>query len=112
MSKRWPADVVYDADEDYGVIQYKDMASDRPEGYGFHFQHGPTGDKGENRNGLMNEELIELLVVRLRALNERFPCRENSIAITKLQEAGFWLEHRMALRIEQGVYGKNEPHTG
>jgi hypothetical protein len=105
MSRQWPAKVVYLPDLDRGSILYENGLEQV-----IQFQHGPTGD-GVGINGVMNEEVIGLLLVRLRALNERFPCRENSLAITKLEEGLFWLEHRQDLRVEQGVYGKNEAHT-
>jgi hypothetical protein len=40
-------------------------------------------------------------------LNGKFPCRENSIAITKLEEALMWLNKRTADRVKRGVEGKN-----
>ena len=42
-----------------------------------------TTDKKPNEYALLNFVLIE----RLQDLNGRFACRENSIAITKMQEA-------------------------
>lgn len=104
---QWEAEVGYEPSMDIGWIRYKDGL--RPE-LKVQFQHGPTGDAGNTLNGIMNEEFISLLCIRLRALNERFPCRENSLAITKLEEALFWLEHRQKLRVEQGVYGQKVAH--
>lgn len=104
MSRTWPALVYYDADLDRATIQYEDGHLV----YDFQFQHGPPQENG--RNGLMNEELVEVLILRLRALNTRFPCRENSIAVTHFEEALMWLEKRQELRVAQGVYGKNEAH--
>ena len=101
--------VYYDGDVDQGEIHFH--PKDHPK-YGVslqvQFQHGPVGDNGVN--GVQNEQVIELLVMRLRDLNSKFPCRENSIAITKLEEAMMWLEKRTAARVAQGVEGKNEPH--
>ena len=103
--------VTYDEATDFGAISIpKDDNPDvivvRQE---VQFQHGPVGENGVN--GVQNEDLIELLTIRLRSLNAKFPCRENSIAITKLDEALLWLQRRTAVRVEQGVEGKNEPHT-
>ena len=98
--------VSYDADKDEGWIGHAEP-SNLPDTR-FPFQHGPIQDNGVN--GIQNEEVIELLIIRLRALNERFPCRENSLAITKLEEAQMWLDKRTALRQEQNVEGKNEAH--
>ena len=73
------------------------------------FQNGSVPENGVN--GVQNEQVIELLTIRLRVLNSQFPCRENSIAITKLDEALLWLQRRTAIRVEQGVEGKNEAYT-
>lgn len=94
--------VSYMPDADLGLIA----------GYGvrreIQFQHGPVDDAGHN--GVQNEQVIELLCVRLRSQNEKFPCRENAIALTHLETALLWLNHRTALRRKQGVEGKNEAH--
>lgn len=71
-------------------------------------------DKGIKMDGVTNEEVIKVLLHRLNYLNEvlhsgKFKCRENSIAITKLEEALLWLERRTANRIERGVEGELTP---
>jgi len=58
-------------------------------------------------DGTTNEELIEVLINRLQYLNGKFPCRENSVALTKLDEALLWLNKRTADRIKRNVEGKN-----
>lgn len=55
--------------------------------------------------GTTNEEVIDVLIDRLNKLNAKFPCRENAIAITKLEEARLWLGKRTADRIKRGVEG-------
>lgn len=45
----------------------------------------------------------------LQGLNEKIPCRENSLAITKLEEALHWLEARTKNRKAAGVEGTSEP---
>lgn len=70
------------------------------------FQLGPVKEVGVN--GLQNEQLIAVLVHRLGVLNKAFPCRENSLAITKLEEAQLWLEKRTADRKARGVEGTNQ----
>lgn len=67
------------------------------------FQMGPIKEAGVN--GITNEALLAILVHRLQFLNGKFPCRENSLAITKLQEAQMWLEHRTKDRQQRGVEG-------
>lgn len=57
------------------------------------------------REGTTNEELIEVLLDRLRTINAQVPCRENSLAITKLEEAAHWLDARTRNRQARGVEG-------
>lgn len=82
------------------------------------FQHGPIQENG--RNGILLEELLEHVIIpRIRGFNRAeledgspnpFRCRENSLAITHLEEALHWLWHRTMLRQQQGVEGVNKPH--
>ena len=63
---------------------------------------------GSKTDGVTNEEVMRVLIHRLTFLNEKwqngkFRCRENSIAITKLEEALMWLEKRTADRVERKV---------
>lgn len=69
------------------------------------FQNGPVQENGVN--GLTNEALLAVLIHRTNYLNKKFPCRENSIAITNMEQALMWLEKRTAGRIERGVEGKD-----
>lgn len=103
--------VFYFPDEDKGAIATKPerLAEGVSPVVDFQFQHGPTTEAG-GINGIMNEELVELLLLRLRALNDRMPCRENSLAITKFEEGLLWLQRRYTLRRQQGVYGTELPH--
>lgn len=57
-------------------------------------------------DGTTNEELIEMLLDRMNYLQSKFPCRENAIAITKLDEALLWLNKRTLDRIKRNVEGK------
>lgn len=73
------------------------------------FQEGPIPEVGVN--GAHIEDVIDLLVERLRGFNEGpLRCRENSLAITHLEEAGNWLLRRQVNRLEQGVQGTMQPH--
>ena len=58
-------------------------------------------------DGVTNEEVIMMLLDRLEYLNGKFPCRQNSIAITKLEESLMWLNNRTAERMARKVEGKN-----
>ena len=70
------------------------------------FQSGVESEHG--RNGIYIEDLIELAIGRLNMYNKELPSRENSLAITKLQEALFWLDARTADREARGVESTNE----
>lgn len=57
-------------------------------------------------DGTTNEELLEILIDRMNYLNSKFPCRENSVAITHLDTALLWLNKRTQDRLKRGVEGK------
>jgi hypothetical protein len=60
-------------------------------------------------DGTTNEEVLAVLIDRLRSMGEKLPCRENSIAITKCEEALMWLNKRTAERKARGVEGTAKP---
>ena len=68
-------------------------------------KEGATELKTVN-DGTTNEELLKVLINRMQSLNGKFPCRENSIVITKLEESLMWLEKRTADRVARNVEGK------
>ena len=57
-------------------------------------------------DGTTNEEVLEMLIDRMNYLNSKFPCGENSIAITNLDQALLWLNKRTQDRIKRNVEGK------
>ncbi len=59
-------------------------------------------------DGTTNEEVLRVLIDRTQYLNSKFPCRENSIAITKMEEALMWFEKRTADRQKRGVEGSHQ----
>ena len=69
------------------------------------FQHGTVAEAGIN--GVTNETLLAALIHRTKVLNAKFPCRQNSIAITKMEEALMWFENRTAERQKRGVEGQH-----
>jgi hypothetical protein len=69
----------------------------------FTIQNGPIKEHGVN--GCQLNTLIETARLMITGLNSKFPCRENSIAITKLDEALMWLEKRRKSREARGVEG-------
>lgn len=75
--------------------------------YPITFQHGPVGEVGHN--GLTNEAILAIVADRLREFNKgAFLCRENSIALTKIEEALHWLHARTQDRMDRGVEGTRE----
>lgn len=71
------------------------------------FQEGAI--KGNGANGVNNEDLIAMVICRLEHFNQsEFRCRENSMAITKLEEALLWLRKRTMGREQRGVEGAHQ----
>lgn len=68
-----------------------------------------TGAFHTVNDGTTNEEVLAMLIDRMRGLGEKLPSRENSIAITKLEEALMWLNKRTANRMARGVEGTPKP---
>ena len=58
-------------------------------------------------DGTTNEEILEVLINRMNYLQNKVPCRENALAITKLDEALMWLNKRTADRVKRNVEGKH-----
>lgn len=71
-----------------------------------HFQKGPVKENGVN--GCFQEDLIAIVIDRLQCFQSGdFACRENALALTKLEEALHWLNHRTNDRQARGVEGTN-----
>ena len=67
-------------------------------------QEGPIEENGIN--GCFTEDLIAIALVRLESFqNSEYRCRENAVAITKLEEALMWLRKRTNRRVEVGTEG-------
>ena len=71
------------------------------------FQKGAIKEHGVN--GVMNEDLIAMVIDRLQSFQESdFKCRENAVAITKLEESLMWLRKRTQDREDRGVEGTHK----
>jgi hypothetical protein len=71
------------------------------------FQNGPIKEVGVN--GLTHEVLLAVIADRLRAFQKgAYACRENALALTKIEEAQHWLAHRTRAREARGVEGTHE----
>ena len=56
----------------------------------------------------MNEDLIAIVIDRMRGFQSGdYACRDNAIALTKLEEALMWLRNRTNGREARGVEGTN-----
>lgn len=74
------------------------------------FQAGPLQEVA--MNGCSIEDVIDVLTARLEGFQKGpFKCRENALAITKLEEAKHWLLYRTAKRQQQNVEGTNAAHV-
>ena len=92
----------------------------RGTGIDIEWQNGPlahhdpeTGERVEGvQNGAFVEGVIEAAIDRIHHYNTvadgRFRCRENSLAITKLEEALHWLDARTSRRTQEGKLGTHE----
>ena len=68
------------------------------------FQKGPIVEVGVN--GVTQEALLAIVADRLRSFQEGpYACRENALALTKVEEAMHWLQQRTLERMRRGVEG-------
>ena len=71
------------------------------------FQKGPVKENGVN--GIFMEDLLQICRHRLQCFQAGpFACRENELALTKIEESLHWLNHRTADRQTRGVEGTNQ----
>lgn len=71
------------------------------------FQNGPIAEAGVN--GLTQEVLLAIVADRLRSFQAGpFACRENALALTKIEEAQHWLQSRTIARMRRGVEGTHQ----
>ncbi|MDR2833531.1 MAG: hypothetical protein LBV67_07450 [Streptococcaceae bacterium] len=72
-----------------------------------YFQNGPIKEIGVN--GIHHEDLIDIIIDRLEHFQRSpYSCRENALAITKLEEAQMWLNKRTNARLARGVEGTHK----
>ena len=80
-------------------------------GISISWQNGPLGRGPEQieANGAFVEGIIEAVIGRLEYYQtSKFKCQENALAITKLQEALHWCQHRTQDRERRAVEGTHE----
>ena len=71
----------------------------------FTIQSDPIGEVGVN--GCQAVDILEYVKCLFESLNETFPCRENALTITKIEEAIHWQEARTKDREKRNVEGQN-----
>lgn len=72
----------------------------------FTIQNGPIKEVG--KNGCQVEDIIAAAKVIVEGLNAKFPCRENAMIVTKLDEAIMWSKKRTADRLARQVEGQSK----
>jgi hypothetical protein len=81
-------------------------------GFNIEWQPGPLGDPPAEPTGAFVEDVLEAVKQRIEFYQTNnggaFACRENAIAITKLEESLQWLKHRTMNRVARGVQGLNK----
>jgi len=61
--------------------------------------------EGGDINRCQWSDLVAVGLEQLKYLNNKFPCRENDLTITKLEEALMWNDKRTQDRIKRNVEG-------
>lgn len=69
---------------------------------------GSPGELITKDDGTTNEEVLEMLIDRMKYLQAKFPCKENACCITHLEEGLMWLEKRTKDRLKRGVEGRHQ----
>ena len=92
------------------VVEAKTVVANTSYYVNIKWQEGTIEENGVN--GTQIEDVIDILVARLQGFQQGgFPCRENALAITHLQEAQNWLYRRTMVRKKQGIEGQYKNHV-
>lgn len=101
-----------------GAMDYKWFESDIRPNFNIFLRHDvdsisfnmltSPASEGGDLNRCQWSDLVATGLEQLKYLNSKFPCRENSLVITKLEEALMWNDKRTQDRIRRNVEGKNE----
>lgn len=71
------------------------------------FQNGPINEVGVN--GVTHEVLLAICADRFRSFQAGpYACRENALALTKIEEAMQWMHSRTLTRMRRGVEGTHK----
>jgi len=72
----------------------------------FIIQSDPISEVGIN--GCQVTDMLEYVKCLFQSLNDAFPCRENALTITKIEEALHWQDARTKDRVNRDVEGFNK----
>lgn len=108
----------WEEQQDGSVVLDIEKTAKQRAGCDLKFQNGPVS---AGINGITNEALLAVVIDRLRSFQNgvpgddlhltakgQFACRENALALTKLEEAMHWLNHRTRARESRGVEGTHK----
>lgn len=88
---------------EYSIVHWQQDLEDIPM-CNIKFQNGAVLEAGVN--GISNEALLSIVEDRLIGFQSgQFACRDNAVALTKLQECMMWLQKRTRDREARGVEG-------
>lgn len=101
-----------------GAMDYKWFEKEIRPNYNIYIRHDvdsisfnmltKPASEGGDLNRCQATELIKTALHLIQYYNGKFPCRENAITITKLEEAIMWQVKRTVDRQFRGVEGKNK----
>ncbi len=66
-------------------------------------------EDGKKIDGVTNEEVLDMLIHRMKRLNKKLPCTENNLIIQNLEGARVWMTLRAQDRDIRGVLGTHKP---
>lgn len=113
-TKRFTEVVVADEPSEGGAcheyyICRSDKRNDTPVSEFGHVQFQKGSIRENDVNGCQNEDLLAIVIDRLQYFQAgAFKCRENALALMKLEECMHWLNHRTTERVKRGVEGTNQ----
>jgi len=94
------------SNNEFITIQNKDDVKGIAPIVSFTIQSDPISEVGIN--GCQALDMLEYTKCLFQSLNDAFPCRENALTITKIEEAIHWQDARTKDRLSRQVEGQNK----
>lgn len=93
--------------DDNGLIRLGNDPSDEETYHNVKYVRGSKDpeDKIGKVTGIRHENLLAMMIHDLKIKHKEVPCKESACAITKLEEALFWMRQRQIDRTNRGVIG-------